>query len=45
MAFLNNNLNDRTEFPEGYRSSKTRVCVAVGIMTTGYDCQIKSKVL
>ena len=35
----NNNLNGRTEFIEGYLSSKTRVCVTVGMMTTGYDCQ------
>jgi len=35
----NNNLSGRTEFLEGYRSSKTRVCVTVGMMTTGYDCQ------
>lgn len=35
----NNNLNGRTEFLEGYKSSKTRVCVTVGMMTTGYDCQ------
>jgi type I restriction-modification system DNA methylase subunit len=24
---------------EGYLSSKTRVCVTVGMMTTGYDCE------
>lgn len=35
----NNNLNGRTEFIDGYKSSKTRVCVTVGMMTTGYDCQ------
>lgn len=35
----NNNLNGRTEFIGGYKSSKTRVCVTVGMMTTGYDCQ------
>lgn len=35
----NNNLNGRTKFLEGYKSSKTRVCVTVGMMTTGYDCQ------
>jgi type I restriction enzyme R subunit len=35
----NNNLNGRTEFLDGYKSSKTRVCVTVGMMTTGYDCQ------
>jgi type I restriction enzyme, R subunit len=34
-----NNLNGQTKWIEGYRSSKTRVCVTVGMMTTGYDCQ------
>lgn len=37
--FANNNLNDHTRFLEGYISSKTRVCVTVGMMTTGYDCE------
>ncbi len=36
--FSNNNLNGKTSFLEGYKSSKTRVCVTVGMMTTGYDC-------
>ncbi|MCE7936295.1 restriction endonuclease subunit R [Candidatus Saccharibacteria bacterium CPR2] len=36
--FTNNNLNGHTKFIEGYKSSKTRVCVTVGMMTTGYDC-------
>lgn len=36
---LNNNLNGTTKWLEGYKSSKTRVCVTVGMMTTGYDCQ------
>lgn len=26
-------------FLDGYKTSKTRVCVTVGMMTTGYDCQ------
>ena len=34
----NNKLNGYTKWLEGYRSSKTRVCVTVGMMTTGYDC-------
>ena len=34
-----NNLSGRTTFLENYRSSKTRICVTVGMMTTGYDCQ------
>ncbi|OQY31784.1 MAG: restriction endonuclease subunit R, partial [Anaerolineaceae bacterium 4572_5.1] len=37
--FANNNLNGHTRFLEGYKSSKTRICVTVGMMTTGYDCQ------
>lgn len=37
--FANNNLNGHTRFLEGYVSSKTRVCVTVGMMTTGYDCE------
>ena len=35
----NNNLNGRTQFLDTYTSSKTRVCITVGMMTTGYDCQ------
>lgn len=37
--FANNNLNGHTNFLDNYKSSKTRVCVTVGMMTTGYDCQ------
>ena len=37
--FANNKLNGYTKFKEGYKSSKTRVCVTVRMMTTGYDCQ------
>lgn len=37
--FANNNLNGHSRFLEGYKTSKTRVCVTVGMMTTGYDCQ------
>lgn len=36
--FSNNNLNGTTRFKDGYKSSKTRICVTVGMMTTGYDC-------
>ncbi|MCD6307696.1 MAG: DEAD/DEAH box helicase family protein, partial [Candidatus Latescibacteria bacterium] len=36
--FSNNNLNGLTRFLTGYKTSKTRVCVTVGMMTTGYDC-------
>ncbi|GAI12237.1 unnamed protein product, partial [marine sediment metagenome] len=39
INFSNNNLNGHTTFKEGYDSSKTRVCVTVGMMTTGYDCE------
>ncbi len=40
MHFAGNNLNGTTRFLENYkRSSKTRVCVTVGMMTTGYDCR------
>jgi len=39
LNFSNNNLNGHTKFLENYKSSKTRVCVTVGMMTTGYDCQ------
>jgi type I restriction enzyme R subunit len=39
IHFANNNLNGHTRFLDGYKSAKTRVCVTVGMMTTGYDCQ------
>lgn len=39
INFANNNLNGYTRFLPGYKSSKTRVCVTVGMMTTGYDCE------
>ena len=39
INFANNNLNGHTNFLENYKSSKTRICVTVGMMTTGYDCQ------
>jgi type I restriction enzyme R subunit len=39
LNFANNNLNGHTTFKDGYISSKTRVCVTVGMMTTGYDCE------
>lgn len=38
INFTNNNLNRKTNWLEGYNSSKTRICVTVGMMTTGYDC-------
>jgi len=39
ISFANNNLNGHTRVLDGYKSSKTRICVTVGMMTTGYDCQ------
>lgn len=39
INFSNNNLNGHTKWLDSYKSSKTRVCVTVGMMTTGYDCQ------
>ena len=36
--FTNNNLLGTANFLETYRTSKARVCVTVGMMTTGYDC-------
>ncbi|MFN8344394.1 MAG: DEAD/DEAH box helicase family protein [Spirosomataceae bacterium] len=38
INFSNNNLSGKTTWLEGYKSCKTRVCVTVGMMTTGYDC-------
>lgn len=38
MNFANNNLLGHTKWLEDYESSKARVAVTVGMMTTGYDC-------
>ncbi len=38
INFANNRLNGKVSNPEGYDSSKTRITVTVGMMTTGYDC-------
>ena len=38
IDFRNNGLNGQSQVNEHYRTSKTRVCVTVGMMTTGYDC-------
>lgn len=38
INFSNNNLNGRSNWLDGYKTSKTRICVTVGMMTTGYDC-------
>ena len=37
--FSNNRLLGTTRFLEDYDSSRARICVTVGMMTTGYDCQ------
>lgn len=39
IQFANNNLNGHSKWLDGYKSSRTRICVTVGMMTTGYDCQ------
>ena len=39
INFSNNMLGGKTKHPEGYDTSKMRVAVTVGMMTTGYDCQ------
>lgn len=39
INYANNRLGGQVSSPEGYESSKTRVTVTVGMMTTGYDCQ------
>ena len=38
INFTNNRLSGTANFRPEYRTSKTRVCVTVGMMTTGYDC-------
>ena len=38
VNFANNNLGGHSDFTENYRTSRARVCVTVGMMTTGYDC-------
>jgi type I restriction enzyme R subunit len=38
INFTNNNLSGSANFIDSYRTSKTRVAVTVGMMTTGYDC-------
>lgn len=39
INFANNNLLGNANFLDNYRTSKARVCVTVGMMTTGYDCE------
>jgi type I restriction enzyme R subunit len=38
INFTNNNLLGSANFISAYKTSKARVCVTVGMMTTGYDC-------
>jgi type I restriction enzyme R subunit len=38
INFANNNLLGSGNFISAYKTSKARVCVTVGMMTTGYDC-------
>ncbi len=38
VNFANNNLLGSGNFIPTYKTSKARVCVTVGMMTTGYDC-------
>lgn len=38
INFTNNNLLGSANFFDAYKTSKARVCVTVGMMTTGYDC-------
>lgn len=38
INFSNNNLMGSGNFIPTYKTSKARVCVTVGMMTTGYDC-------
>ena len=38
INFTNNNLLGSANFLSTYKTSKARVCVTVGMMTTGYDC-------
>ena len=38
LNFANNRLLGSGNFLPGYLTSKARVCVTVGMMTTGYDC-------
>ncbi|MBU0710436.1 DEAD/DEAH box helicase family protein [bacterium] len=39
INFANNRLRGHSNWLDGYKTSKARVCVTVGMMTTGYDCR------
>src|SRR5947199_1658792 len=49
IDFANNNLSGKSKWRENefrdYNTSRTRVCVTVGMMTTGYDCEDILKVV
>lgn len=38
INFTNNNLLGSANFNPHYKTSKARICITVGMMTTGYDC-------
>ena len=38
INFTNNNLQGSAAVLPAYKTSKARICVTVGMMTTGYDC-------
>ena len=38
INFTNNNLLGYANFLDAYKTSKARICVTVGMMTTDYDC-------
>jgi type I restriction enzyme R subunit len=38
VDFSNDKLNGNSKWLEDYKTSKARVCVTVGMMTTGWDC-------
>jgi type I restriction enzyme R subunit len=38
LNFTSNNLLGSANFTPTYKTSKARICVTVGMMTTGYDC-------
>lgn len=38
LNFTDNKLMGAGNFLDGYKTSKARICVTVGMMTTGYDC-------
>lgn len=38
INFTNNNLLGSGNFMSAYKTSKARICLTVGMMTTGYDC-------